>query len=198
MFKSPIFQLLIIFALIILLTLIGPEEKSLGANVRIVYLHGAWVLSALLALAASGLAGIAGLLLRRADLHRWSQALGRSGMIFWITYLPLSLWAMQTNWNGLFLAEPRMSVAFTFAVVGLLIQVGLAVINHPLLTSAANAVFIAILTFSLSRVDSVMHPPPSPIFNSGNYFLIGYFLSLNLLVLFAAYLVARLASNWQR
>jgi hypothetical protein len=36
--------------------LFGPEEKSLGANVRIVYLHGAWVLSAELAFVAAALA----------------------------------------------------------------------------------------------------------------------------------------------
>jgi len=36
-----------------------------------------------------------------------------------------------------------------------------------------------------------MHPPPSPIFNSGNYLIIGFFVGLNLLTWFAAYFLAR-------
>ena len=97
---------------------LGPEEKSLGANVRIVYLHGAWVLTAEIAFFAAALAGLFGLILRKDIFHAWSAALGRTGIIFWVTYLPLSLFAMQSNWNGLFLAEPRFRLAMMFAVTG--------------------------------------------------------------------------------
>ena len=48
-----------LFATIIVIALFaffGPEEESLGANVRIVYLHGAWVLAAELAMLMAGLA----------------------------------------------------------------------------------------------------------------------------------------------
>jgi len=102
-------------------TLLGPAEKSLGANVRVVYLHGAWVWAALACFLAAAVLGAIGLILRGESLHRWSRALGRSGLFFWITYLPISMWAMQTNWNGLFLAEPRWRLAIVFAVGGLLL-----------------------------------------------------------------------------
>ena len=92
---------------IALLALVSPPERSLGASVRIVYLHGAWVWTALAAFAAASLTGILGLVTRRESWQRWSLALGRTGLLFWITYLPLSMWAAQANWNGLFLAEPR-------------------------------------------------------------------------------------------
>ena len=122
--KSPLPLFFITLIAIALLALLGPEEKDLGANVRIVYLHGAWVLAAGLALVVAGLAGLAGLLTRRAAFHRWSAALGRTGILFWVTYLPLSLWAMESNWNGLFLSEPRFRLAVIFAVTGVLLQVG--------------------------------------------------------------------------
>ena len=105
--KSPLTLFFITVIVIALLALFGPEEKSLGANVRIVYLHGAWVLSAELAFAAAALAGAVALSTRCEAFHRWSAALGRTGILFWVTYLPLSLWAMESNWNGLFLSEPR-------------------------------------------------------------------------------------------
>ncbi|HEX2993933.1 MAG TPA: hypothetical protein VHP14_03880, partial [Anaerolineales bacterium] len=176
---------------IALLALLGPEERSLGASVRIVYLHGAWVLTAEVAFLAAGLAGLAALIARRAPLHRWSAALGRTGIVFWVTYLPLSLWAMQSNWNGLFLSEPRFRLAAIFAVTGVLLQAGLWLIATDWISSLANLLFIIVLRIIFATAENVMHPPPSPIFNSGNYLIIGFFVVLNLLTLVAAYFLTR-------
>ncbi len=189
--RSPLFWFFVVLLVIALLALFGPEEKSLGANVRIVYLHGAWVLSAEIAFLAAGLTGLLGLLTRRAAFHRWSAALGRTGTLFWVTYLPLSLWAMQANWNGLFLAEPRFRLALIFAVTGTLLQIGLWLFAIPWLTSAANLIFIVVLRYTFSQAANVMHPPPSPIFSSGLWQVIAFFLALNLLTLLAAYLLTR-------
>jgi hypothetical protein len=189
--KSPLTAFFITIIVIALLALFGPEEKSLGANVRIVYLHGAWVLAAELAFVAAAVAGLLALVLKRAAFHRWSAALGRTGIFFWVTYLPLSLWAMQSNWNGLFLAEPRFRLAAIFAVTGVLLQVGLWLINMDWITSLANILFIIVLRLVFATASNVMHPPPSPIFNSGNYVIIGFFIALIVLTLVASYFLAR-------
>jgi hypothetical protein len=193
--KSPLTLFFLTVIVIVLLALFGPEEKSLGANVRIVYLHGAWVLSAELAFLAAGLAGLIALAFKKELFHNWSAALGRTGIFFWITYMPLSLWAMQSNWNGLFLAEPRFRLAVTFAVTGLLLQVGLWIINMDWVTSLANLIFIAVLRAIFATADNVMHPPPSPIFNSGNYVIIGFFVAMILLSMLAAYFMTRVFLN---
>ncbi len=70
-------------------TLFGPEEKTLGTNVRVVYLHGAWVLAAEFSFLAAALAGAGGLLVRivrrfaqwETTLHLWSAACGRGGIL---------------------------------------------------------------------------------------------------------------------
>src|SRR6266508_3516248 len=190
--KSPLILFFTTIIVIALLALFGPEEKSLGANVRIVYLHGAWVLAAELAFVAAALAGLIALITKRDALHHWSAALGRTGIFFWVTYLPLSLWAMESNWNGLFLAEPRFRLALIFAVTGLLLQAGLWLINTDWITSVANLLFIVVLRVVFSTAQNIMHPPPSPIFNSGNYIIIGFFLVMILLTLLAAYFLTRL------
>jgi hypothetical protein len=189
--KSPLISFFISIILIAILALFGPEEKSLGSNVRLVYLHGAWVLTAEIAFIAAALAGLLGLVLRRDLFHTWSAALGRTGIIFWVTYLPLSLLAMQSNWNGLFLAEPRFRLAMIFAVTGILLQVGLWLFNTPWLTSLANILYIIALRVIFATAENIMHPPPSPIFNSGNYVIIGFFVGLNLLAWLAAYFLTR-------
>ena len=189
--KSPLALFFITLIVIALLALFGPEERALGANVRIVYLHGAWVLAAELALIAAGLTGLLGLLTRRALFHHWSAALGRTGMFFWVAYLPLSLWAMQSNWNGLFLAEPRFRLAVIFAVTGVLLQTGLWLMNTDWITSVANLIFILVLRVIFSTAENIMHPPPSPIFSSDNLLIIGFFIALILLTSVASYFLTR-------
>ena len=193
--KSPLTLFFITIIVIALLALFGPEEKSLGANVRIVYLHGAWVLTAELAFVAAALAGLIALITRRDRFHKWSAALGRTGIFFWVTYLPLSLWAMESNWNGLFLSEPRFRLAVIFAVTGVLLQVGLWLINTNWITSVGNIIFIVVLRVIFATADNVMHPPPSPIFNSGNYTIIGFFLALIVLTGVAGYFLANVFLN---
>jgi hypothetical protein len=189
--KTPLILFFITGIVIALLALSGPEEKSLGANVRLVYLHGAWVLTAEVAFVVAALAGLIGFISRQDLFHQWSAALGRTGIFFWLTYLPLSLWAMESNWNGLFLSEPRFRLAVIFAVTGVLLQIGLWMINVHWITSLANIIFILVLRLVFSTAQNIMHPPPSPIFNSGNYVIIGFFIGLNLLTWLAAYFLTR-------
>ena len=196
--KSPLTLFFITIIVIALLALFGPEEKSLGSNVRIVYLHGAWVMTAELAFIAAGLAGLGALITRRNLFHKWSAALGRTGIIFWVSYLPLSLWAMQSNWNGLFLAEPRFRLAFIFAVTGVLLQLGLWLVNIDWIISLANLLFIIVLRVIFSTAENIMHPPPSPIFNSGNYMIISFFIALIMLTLVAAYFLTKGLLNINR
>ena len=189
--KSPLFYFFLTILVLALMALFGPEEKSLGSNVRIVYLHGAWVLAAEVAFAAAALAGLAGLILRKDIFHAWSAALGRTGIIFWLTYLPLSLFAMQANWNGLFLAEPRFRLAMIFAITGVLLQLGLWLFDIKWLTSLGNIIYIVTLRVIFSTAENIMHPPPSPIFNSGMWNIIIFFVALNLLAWVAAYFLTR-------
>ena len=191
-FKThPFLWFLLTVGLIGGIAFLGPEVKELGSNVRLVYLHGAWVLAAEIAFVGAGILGLLALLLRHPVLHRWSAALGRTGLVFWITYLPLSMWAMQANWNGLFLSEPRFRLALIFAVVGLLLQLGLWIISVDAFTSLANILFIVLLRYSFSRAANIMHPPPSPIFSSGLWQVIAFYLGLNTLVIIAAYFLTR-------
>ena len=191
-FKThPFLWFLLTVGLISGIAFLGPEVKELGSNVRLVYLHGAWVLAAEIAFVGAGILGLLALLLRHPVLHRWSAALGRTGLVFWITYLPLSMWAMQANWNGLFLSEPRFRLALIFAVVGLLLQLGLWIISVDSFTSLANILFIVLLRYSFSQASNIMHPPPSPIFSSGMWQVIAFYLGLNTLVIIAAYFLTR-------
>jgi hypothetical protein len=102
---------------------------------------------------------------------------------------------MESNWNGLFLSEPRFRLAVIFAVTGVLLQVGLWLININWITSLANIIYIVILRVAFSSASNIMHPPPSPIFNSGNYLIIGFFLAMIVLTLVAAFFLTLIFLN---
>lgn len=187
---SPLFLLVALIVLLAFFTLIGPAERSLGSNVRVVYLHGVWVWTALATFTLAALVGLLGLLMRRKELHLWSRALGRTGLVFWITYLPLSMWAMQTNWNGLFLQEPRWKLAIVFAVGGLFLQVGLTLIENPAWASGFNFVYWLVLLMALQVTEEVMHPA-SPVFNSDSTRIQVFFVGLLGISLLLAWQVFR-------
>jgi hypothetical protein len=178
--RSPFLWFGITLLAIVVVTALGPAEKSLGTNVRVVYLHGAWVWTALICMLAAAVVGLVGLLSRRRNIHYWSRALGRTGLVFWITYLPLSLWAMQTNWNGLFLSEPRWRVAIIFAIGGLAIQIGITLLENPAWASGLNLLYAAILIYVLQTISS----------GSGRIQI--YFITLVVLTLLAAWQLARI------
>ena len=139
--KSPIIWFLIILLISIIVAALAPIEKTLGSNARLVYFHGAWVWTAMLAFIAAALTGLIGVLSRRLTFHNWSLALGRTGLLFWIAFLPMSLIVMQANWNGLFLDEPRFRIPLNFAIVGLLLQIGLTIFSMPFWSSVANLAY---------------------------------------------------------
>ena len=189
--KSPLNYFFLSLLAIIVMTFLGPEEATLGSSVRLVYLHGAWVMTAELLFILAALSGLIALLTRKDIFHYWTAALGQSGIVYWISYLPLSMLAMQANWNGLFLAEPRFRFAMTFAIVGLLLQVGLWMLSFNWLTAISNILFIIALRYTFVNAENIMHPPPSPIFKSGNWVIIGFFVGLNLLTWISAYFVTQ-------
>ena len=173
-----------------ILTAFSPAEHSLGTHIRIVYLHGAWVWAALAGFVAAGIFGGLGLLTRRNRFHAWSAAFGKTGLIFWITYIPLSLIAMQANWNGLFLVEPRWRLALVFSITGILLQAGLNLAGIPRLTSSLNLGYMIALMIALGRTPNVMHPA-SPILSSDAWRIQFYFFGLVLLTVLAVYQMAR-------
>lgn len=190
--RSPVIIIASITSIIILITLLGPAEATLGKSARLVYLHGALVWTSLMTFTASGLVGIIGIALfclnRNAIIfHKWSRALSRSGLIFWITYLPISLWAMEANWNGLFLAEPRWRLAMIFAVSGSLLQLGLSFLP-AIWSSFFNPTFILTLFLFIMKAETVMHPI-NPLQSESAWRIQLFFGGLTILLLLTSWLL---------
>jgi hypothetical protein len=150
------------------------------------------VWTALVSFCAAAVAGGIGVATDSPSAQRWSIALGRVAAFFWITYLPLSLLAMQTNWNGLFLTEPRWRLGVDFALASLLVQAGIAIMKRPRIASAINLGFALALLAALYRAEEVMHPS-SPITSSEALRIQLFFYLLTSVCVYAAAQAARIA-----
>jgi hypothetical protein len=178
--------LLLILLAIGLVVWFSPLEKTLGERIRLIYFHGAWVWAGKAAFAAAAGAGLAGLALRQRVWQRASLALGRTGMVFWITYLPMSLLIQQMNWGGIFWDEPRWRIPLMFGITGLFLHAGLTLIEDLRLSSAANLVFGVALWSALASIQNVLHPD-SPIYQSEAFRIQLFFTALVVLsLIFAA------------
>lgn len=189
--KSKLLWILLVLTAILVITTLAPLEKTLGSKARIVYLHGALVWAAIMFFMAAAIAGLVGLLTNKEIIHNWSHAFGRTALLFWIIFLPMSLYVMQSTWNGLFMDEPRFRMGFNFAVVGVLLQFGLSRFPKPAWTSLANLLFAGALLWSLSGIETVMHPQ-SPVANSNSREIQFFYLALLVLFLSAGWLI----SSW--
>lgn len=183
--RSNLVLSLLLVITIIAATTLGPRERSLGVNVRLVYLHGAWVWTSLIALALAALTGIIGLIVKRKELNQWSLTGGRVGMLFWLIYIPLSMWTMQANWNGLYLAEPRFKVAIDFAITGILVQAALIFFQDARWGGVLNSLFFAALWITLRTTEQVMHPPSPILTSDSNAIRLFFFLLVGLCLLAA-------------
>jgi hypothetical protein len=170
-------------------TLLGPTERTLGSNLRLVVLHGGWVWTGKIAFASAALTGLLGLVLPKGLWPALSRSLGLTGLLLWLTYLPMSLLVQMQNWGGIFWDEPRWRIPFTFGVVGLLMQAGLWVMNHKTLTCAANLVFGIVLWQQLGGISNILHPD-SPIFGSDSTAIQVFFILTLVLILLAAAQIA--------
>jgi len=110
--------------------------------------------------------------------------------LFWVTYLPLSLLAMQASWKGLFLEEPRWRIGVDFAVIGVVLQAAILAIPRPAWASAINLGFLAALAWSLAGARQVIHPP-SPVFSSESVAIRAFFTGLLILCLLAGWQLTR-------
>ena len=189
LFANP-WSILINLLVLVMLDLITPLEKTLGSNIRLIYFHGVWVWAGIIFYGLAAASGLTALLIKKGFWHVYSRAASYTALFFWITYLPMSLIVMKSNWGGFFFDEPRWKIPMSFAVISILLQAGLFLISRKTLTSGSNLVFGLVLYGSLFSTQSILHPD-SPIQQSSGRIQI-FFSSM----LFLTLLLALQISCW--
>lgn len=135
--------LALIFTLFIgfLLVILSPEDKELGAVLKLIYLHGALITAGLSLFTAAGIVSIISLFRRRMKFNLL-LAIEKTSVIFWVAATIIGDFTSVLAWGGINPGEPR----FVAAIIISLLSLGVYFIS----TSIENPKLISLLGIGLS------------------------------------------------
>jgi len=145
--------------ILFILLWLSPSERTLGQIVKLVYLHGALVRTAMLLFAVSLPVNLAALLGGRSDWLAWGKALIGTALVIWLVHTLFSMITTYAAW-GVFIAwfEPRTRFTFTVAVVGLVIVAIAYLVGDDRFSALAFVVLAGLTLVLASRLGAVQHP----------------------------------------
>jgi hypothetical protein len=97
----------LILVLMVLLAVFAPEEKTLGAGIKVVYVHVSFTWTGLLAFFLAALLGVVDAIWPRQKILSWVKLIFGAAIAAFFIGLLLSMLASYVNWGGVPLKEPR-------------------------------------------------------------------------------------------
>ncbi len=147
--------LLVLAALVVWL---GPEEQTLGAGIRSVYIHVALIWVGMGGLAVAGLIGLAVIATANPKTAAWMQNVSWVGALFYAAGVGMSIISSKVNWGNVFWQEPRMRVALNMLALVVVFQVLMAWLPWTQVRGALSALLIAIMLIATYAAPLVLHP----------------------------------------
>lgn len=138
--KVPV-ALVLILLTGFLLILLSPEDKELGAVLKLIYLHGALITAGLSLFTAAGIVGIISLFRSRMNF-RLLFAVEKTAIIFWVAATIVGDLTSVLAWGGINPGEPR----FTSTIFISLLSVSVYFIS----TATENPKIISVLGIGLA------------------------------------------------
>jgi hypothetical protein len=146
-------------AVLALLLWLSPAEQTLGQAVKLVYLHGALVRTAMVLFAVSLPVNLGALVGGRSGWLAWGKALAWAAIATWLAHTFFSMVTTYAAW-GVFIAwfEPRTRFSFTLAAVSLVVAVVAYLVEHSRFSALAFVLLSGLALGLASRLGVVQHP----------------------------------------
>ncbi len=169
--KKRLLILSFFFAAIwLLLALLTPKERTLGAIIRWVFLHGSLTQAAVYLFLISAFLA-AGYLLGNKKQASWMMTLGGVAFGFWALGFIISMIPARLAW-GVFVDfhEPRTQMTLRVIAVGVIFLILAWWVSQPRFTAIILIIFAFVLLF-LVRSTSLIRHPANPIGTSSSMIL---------------------------
>lgn len=142
-----------------LILLLMPAERTIGAIIKIVYLHGALSRAGMIGFLAAGAVGSAYLLSSRPAHDRWGRAFLLSGWGFWTAHFLVSMPATHLTW-GPWVAwgEPRVTMTLQIMGAGLVVIAVNWLLRDARFAAAADLVLGIAVLWLAARSGVIRHP----------------------------------------
>lgn len=167
----------------------APEERTIGAGIKIVYVHVSFTWAGMLGFCLAAVLGAILVVKPNQKIAAWNAVIAWVAWGWFAIGFLLSLWAAKVNWGAIYWQEPRVQAALHFLIISLCLMMVGRWLTSVRLRGALSAFLVFILMWSLLGTPLVMHPR-SPIRASGSLAIKLTFLSMFLLSALAATWVA--------
>jgi hypothetical protein len=142
-----------------LLLWLSPAEQTLGQTVKLVYLHGALVRTAILLFTVSLPVNLVALLGRQGMWSAWGTALVQTALAIWVLHALFSMVTTYAAW-GVFIAwfEPRTRFTFALAAMGLIVVTTTLIVDDARFSAFALCLLAGLTLVLAPRLGVVQHP----------------------------------------
>lgn len=147
-----------IAALMALVLWLAPLEQTLGAGIRIVYIHVALIWTGMLQLVVAGILGLILLITESPGVQQWVTTISRVGFGFLTAAVVASLWAEIVNWGAILWSEPRTRAMLQLLAVALIARVLYGWIRQPRIQGLLHLLVALFLVASTLLVPRFFHP----------------------------------------
>lgn len=178
---------------IFFLLLVAPEERSLGAGIRSVYVHVMFSVSGRIGLTLLGFIGAFVLLSGSLRWYRWAQTLGWVALILFSIGLLSSSFSSRVNWGAFFLEEPRFRMSAQIIALGFIVQILNSWLGNQRnllrIKGALHAGLSLFMTWQILTTELVLHPRDPIGTSDATGIQITFILLLGLMLLMAGWVV---------
>jgi hypothetical protein len=149
---------MILFLLIgIVLIWLSPEDKVLGPVLKLIYLHGALIITGLFLFTAVGLLSLTSLFRKSSDFSLLF-AIEKTAIIFWVAATIAGNIASQLAWGGIFWGEPRLQATILISLVSIGIYFISSASENPKIISFLGIGLALSVWVLMIRAGKIMHP----------------------------------------
>lgn len=156
--KARWWLLALILILQTLILIFSPEEKTLGAGIKPVYLHVSLTWTGMVLLLINGFLGLAILITGREDIAGWQRSVLLGALWFYGIGFLISLYASWLNWGGIPYGEPRIRGALNVWVATLGVWVLRELILLPRVQGVVGWIPIVFMLVAGRSSRMVLHP----------------------------------------
>jgi hypothetical protein len=137
---------------------LSPAEQTLGQGIKWVYIHLAFIWTAMLGVLMVGILNLIQVFSARPGWQRWSRAGSWGALGLLVVAFITSVAVMQVDWGGITWSEPRMQALLRTIAIWVIAHFAGPWIPDRLLRGVLMAVVAAVALFPLRFGPLVMHP----------------------------------------
>lgn len=150
--------LAVIVLLQMLVLIFAPNEQTLGAGIKPVYLHVSLTWVGMIFFLISGIVGLVLFFYHSEKLARWHRAIFLNALVFYIVGFLISMYASWINWGGIPFQEPRIRNTVNVVVVAVAAWIFSELVRNFRVQAVAGILPLVFILLARGSDRMVLHP----------------------------------------